>query len=310
MGAMAQTTTSSEVSGSSPRSLVWLLIVAGLAFFIGFGLLWWRSVYSSPHHVFEGMLNNSLKVNGVTRKVTQSSNGQSVLQISQLNLNGKPIVHSQTTLTQGEPTTTVVTENIGTPNDDYVRYTSIKTSQTKPSGETLDFTSILNVWGKSDTGAAPTTTDGDSYNEAVLGVVPFGKLSKAHRQELLKMMHDTNVYEVDYANVRRVTENGRPRYVYSVTVDAVAYVTLLKRFGELTGLNHLGDLDPNVYAGSGRLPFVLTVDVRSHELAKIEYADGQRVETLSGYNASHEVTIPTNAIGTDELQARLQALQQ
>lgn len=256
------------------------------------------------------MLNNSLQTRGVTRQVSQSGNGQTVNQVTRLSLEAERNAQSQTVLVQeGDRPTTVVTESIGTPTTDYVRYTSIDTAQTKANGDKLDFGSILNVWGNSETEGSEGQTDGELYNESVLGVVPFGRLDKQQRTELLDFIRSENVYEVDYGSVQRTIENGRPRYAYPVTVDAAAYILLLKRYGEMSGLNQLGTLDPGSYEGSERLPFTLVVDVWSRQLKRIDFGDGQRVENFTGHNASRGVTLPKDAIDVNELQSRLQELQ-
>src|SRR5688572_27944341 len=112
------------------------MIVLSLALFIGFGVLWWNRLYTNPERVFDAMLENSLRLNGVSRHVTQVGGGQNLDQIAQASLGATQQGESHTTLTQGEAAGAVVrTETIGTPTHDFVRYTSIDTEQTTESGE-------------------------------------------------------------------------------------------------------------------------------------------------------------------------------
>lgn len=284
-----------------------LLTFLGIVLLAASSYTWWRLVYNAPANVFESMLNNSLRLQGVSRTVEQGGE-QETDQVSRLSLVPRPVVQADTTLYQ-LPDTTVVTQSIGTPYDDYVRYTRVDTSQTNQDGQAIDFSNILNVWGRAADPFGTGQTDGELYAEAVLGVVPFGDLDPNQRQELLDIMLNQGVYDVDYDNVKRQIIGGRPQYVFPVEIDPEAYIKLLKRYAELTGLNNLSEIDPSVYASAESIPFTLTVDVWSRQLTEISYDTGDRVEKLSGHNASQDVTLPADPISVDELQERLQSLQ-
>lgn len=293
------------------RFSVLQIVLVALVLFACFSVVWWRGVYTNPERVWNSMLENSLRLNGVTKHVTQSSGGQNVDQVIQLSLGSVNKVQSLTTLTQeGDESLKVVTETIGTPSSDVIRYKSIDTAQTNENGEPLDFSEVVGVWGRNaQEDPGDTATNGELFNESVLGVVPFGELNPDQREELLKMVKDEEIYEIDFARVERTINNGRPRYTYDVAVNAEGYVKLLKRFAEMTGLNHLDTLDPSQYAGSERLSFKIGVDVRSRQLARIDYGDSGRSEELSGYNLVKPVDIPENPLSVEELQQRLQSVQ-
>lgn len=257
------------------------------------------------------MVNNSMRLSGITKKVSQTADGQQVDQITQVQIGPETRVLTQTRLSELSATPTViVTQTIGTPTTDYTRYVSVDTKQTKPNGQPLDFTNVLGVWGSSTAGTISTSTSGQLYNETILGVIPFGNLNQTKRHKLQQLIRKQNVYEVDYKNVARSLESGRPTYTYQVTVDAQAYVTLLKQFGNAVGLNHMADLNPADYATSERLPFTVAVDVWSREVKRIVYGDGGRTEEYSGYNAVKPIEIPKTVVTVQELQSRLQSLQQ
>ncbi len=286
------------------------ITILAAVLFIGSGVIWWNRVYTNPQRVFTGMLENSLRTNGVSRHVVQTGNGQDLNEISQLSIGASQTAQSLTTLTQGSDASTVVqTETIGTPTRDYTRYTSIQTDQKSTSGQSLDFSKVLGVWGDNENDSDKTVTNGELYNESTLGIVPFGNLSAKSRSQLLKSIADNNVYEVDYSKVARQRHGLRQVYVYTVNVDASKYVQVLKDFAKASGLNHLESLDPANYTGSDKLNFTLSVDVLSRQLTRIVYADGSRTEDLSGYNAIKNVNLPTDTITIDELQSRLQQIQ-
>lgn len=285
-------------------------ILLALIIFVGFGVYWWRAVYLDPQKTFEAVLNNSLQLHGITKVVTQDQNGQSLHQASRLSNTDQPNVFSKIILKQGV-NTTVNTETIGTPKADYVRYTSIQTDQKNAQGATMDFSSVLGIWGSDEAQMNTGQTDGQSFNENAIGIFPFGNLSLAQRHQLLQFITDEKVYQVDYSKVTKRLENSRPRYTYKVGVDAEAYVKMIQKFGQMIGLDNLGGLDPSQYAGSERLQFEVTVDVWSRELTAIKNEGSDRAELYSGHNAAMSIDIPSvdAVISIEELQIRLQNLQ-
>lgn len=283
------------------------IYLSGLIILLTFSWLWWNNVHNNPKNVFEGMLKNSLQLKGLTRSVHQEGVGQTLDQKIALNLTPSSFALSKTAIHQeGAVTADVTTESIGTPQNDYVRYTFIETSQKKDNGEPLDFSSILNIWGGSE--SSDSTTDGELFNESVFGIVPFANLTPRERDEILNLMIANNIYEVDYEALKKETKDGRPTIVYEVEVDPSNYVVMLKRLAELTNLNNLGHLNPSDYAGADKVRFVLEVDVWSRQLTRVVYGNGEREEHISSHNIVRGVAIPKDSISIEELQDRLQKI--
>lgn len=286
-------------------------VVVAVAIFVGFGWLWWHRVYNNPQRAFWGMLRNSLNTTNVTRHVTQTSQDGSLEQIIQLNLGSPTTVRSATTLKQPSMNgnNTVRTENIGTPTTDYARYVSIDTKELSPNGRPLNFSGVLNVWGKSEPDPNNPDSNGQLLSQTVFGLVPFGRLSSNDRLQLLKIMSDQNVYSVDYKSVTAKRENGRAVYVYNVTIKPDAYMIMLKQFAQDLGMNQLASVDPSQYAGSQAQTFTFTIDKLSRQLLDIGYADGSRSEAYSGFGLQIPVKLPQKTISITDLQNRLQQLQ-
>jgi hypothetical protein len=204
--------------------------------------------------------------------------------------------------------TRVETESISTPSEEFVRYTAIETPQESPTGEQLNFEELIGIWGK--TSNQQTQQPGELYGESVLGVVPTANLSMAQREQLMQTIRENNVYEYDESALEREIKDGRPTYVYSVSVAPKAYIMLLKQFGSMVGLRQLEGLDPAQYEGAQALQFKLTVDVWSQRLTGIEFAGGERIETTGGFGINYDVELPQDSIPVEELQAKLQQAQQ
>lgn len=286
------------------KPITWSVLI--IIVILGSLALWYKNIYSDPRRVFNAMLENSLRVASVTKQVEQGDESQTLNQQIRLQAGSMHVAQSLTNLSQkGLASANVVTESIGTPTSDYVRYRSIETDQKSATGGNLDFSKVLGVWGKSE---ASGETSGELYNETILGVIPFGNLSASDRQKLIFMVSSLDVYKVEYANVKRVTVNGRPTYEYRVKVLPEAYVTMLKSYARMAGLTQLRDINPANYADASAIEFTVTVDVITRRLSSVVYESG-RQENYVSYGNEVGVKLPEDAVSVDELQQRIQQVQ-
>ena len=294
----------------TPRIVYRLIILLAIIIFGGSGWAWWHYIHSEPQQVFEGMISNSLSTRGLAKRVQQSSGNQGLDERVELMTSPYNLAHSQTVLSQtGDNTAAITTETIGTPFTDYVRYLDIISNQKDANGHPIDFSKIKNIWGKTSASDDKTHTSGELFNETILGVVPVGDLPVAQRQALLKQIIDENVFTVDYSNVSRGIKNGRPTYVYSVTVKPEPYVHMLKTFAKDIGLTQLDTVDPANYHDSSPLEFKLTVDVWTHQLRAVNYITADRQEVLGSFGIQRPVAIPSQTISIDALQAKVQQIE-
>jgi hypothetical protein len=274
-------------------------------------VLWaqWHFIRSNPERTFFGAIENSLKASSVSKQVTQKAPGQELEQNVELNLSPEHTARAKATISeQGENNTVVQTETIGTPKEDYVRYTAIETDQKSASGNVLDFSKLVNLWGKSQSPDGKQTT-GELYGESVLGVVPFGDLSAAERKQLIEFIKSKHVFQFDEAKVKRELKDGRPVYTYTISVSPEGYVGMLKQFAKAAGLTQLEKIDPSSYRDSQPIPIKLSIDVWARQVTHISYGDGGRTEQLGSYGVNHDITLPNKTIPVQDLQQRLQTVQ-
>jgi hypothetical protein len=302
-------TSNGSSGGKGQGRLALMLVVAAVIVFGASGWAWWHSIRSNPERTFYGALENNLRTRSVTRQVEQSSGSQKLTQGVELSLSPKAVAHGFTTMSQsGQVNASVKTEIVSKATEEYVRYTAIDTDQKGTAGTPLNFKDLLNIWGKSST--EQTGQPGELYGESVLGVVPTANLGAHNRQALMKLIREKKVYDFNEQKLERKIQNGRPTYIYNVTVAPQAYIALLKDFGGMTGLKQLESLDPEQYKGAQPLTFRLTVDVWGQKLTAVEYAGGVRTERVGSYGMHHDVDVPKSSIPTEELQAKLQQVQQ
>lgn len=273
-------------------------------------IAWQYHNTTNSDRVFWGMVDQNLKTSAYSRHTTQKSGSQSVDQVIETSTSPEQLVYSQTVFEQtGVDSATAVTENIGTPTQDFVRYNSIVTSQKGADGKPLDFSKVLGVWGVTESPEDGQTV-GQQYNQAVLGIIPTGNLTATQRRELVKQMKELHVYEYKVLETTRIWPFGRPNYTMQVTVTPVAYITMLKTFASQVGLNHLEDINPLDYASAQKLTFTVSVDGWTHQMTRADQSQGAKSEIISGRNLKKSLpAAPTDAISVDELQARLQAVQ-
>lgn len=283
-------------------SIVLILALAGAGKW-----MWWRKVYSKPENVFGRMLSNSLSTRSVTRHSSQTDGFQTLKQDTQYV--GAPL-HQVNVLSnlrqENDSDTVIITENLTDKDNNFVRYKSISTAQKSSSGQDFNFSNVLNVWGQ-----APATENSNSITQSYIQniVVPFAYLNPDNKRTLINQINKENVYEVDYSAVTRRIINGRPTYIYPVTVKPVPYINMVKTFAKLFKATQLDDVNTDDYASIPPLKFEFEVDVWSSQLTKIIYTGSEKTEAITSHGARSIFTKPDTTITLEELQARLQQLQ-
>ena len=291
---------------SSAKFIISVAVIIGVSTF----LAWQYHNTTNADRVFWGMVDENLQTSAYSRNTVQKNGSQSVTQVIQTATSPQQLIYSQTVFQQtGVDSATAITENIGTPTEDYVRYNSIVTSQKSANGGQLDFSDVVGKWAAAGSGAGGETT-GQQYNQAVLGIIPTGNLSSAERRAIIKTMKDQGTYRYSVIETKRTWPFGRPTYTFQVTVSPEGYITTLKQFAEEVGLNHLEKVQPADYASSQKLTFIVSVDGWTHQMTRADQNQGARSETISGRNLKKTLpSTPSDTIPVDELQARLQSVQ-
>jgi hypothetical protein len=206
----------------------------------------------------------------------------------------------------------VNTETIGTPQNDYVRYTTIDV--TGKNAKKLDTSKVLNKWSKTaalNTGSANAAVP--FFAQVMLGfeggnLVPVANLPSASRAQLLQRLHRDVIFQTSFSNVKRQKVAGRAVYTYEVSVQPVAYAAFQKAFAQAIGMKTLDDVDPNAYQNQTAIKVELSVDARSHQLVSVNYPASKHVETYSSYGVPTEVALPGKTISSSQLQGLLSAL--
>ncbi len=282
-----------------------ILILALLIFsFALFG--WWKNIYNSPHNVFNGMLTNNLSTSSVTRETNTNENGADQKRVETLSFVPENSVRSVVSIKQSEngQNNEVSTETIGTLREDYSKYLTIKTNQKNQAGKALDYSSIQNIWSKSD----PLQEKPQYFSQSALGLMLFANLDGNTRQQAIKLIQDKKAYDVNYSEVKPLKINGKSALVYPVKVNLEAYVQAVQIVAKQIGLSDLANLDPSSYKDQPPVEIKLTVDKISRQLIRIEYS-GDQIETYSAYGINTPVSLPSKTISAADLQQKVQEIQ-
>ncbi len=287
-----------------------LLFGIGAALLLLGGWLWARYVYVQPERVFWGMIENNLSSYGVTKRTAESNQLGSTEQYAELGFGDTTLAHSVTYVRQAteEGDSRVVTESIATKDAAYNRYTSVDTPIAGSSGQPLDFSNVIGVWGKTE----PEDEAGGSQYlaEYLLGVVPYGNLPAEQRQELIRFMREHDVFVPDYAQVEKTAANGRAIYNFPVAIKPAAYIGMLQTYARLSGIGEVPGLNASDYENSPDLLIQFSIEPYSRNLRSLTYETaGGREEEYFSHGVRPGVRVPEETIPISELQERLQAIQ-
>lgn len=267
--------------------------------------LWWVQVYTNPKNVFNGMLNGSLSIYGVTKTVEQKTAGASLKEVSQAQFGGQNIVETKSVVNQqiNDGDANIVTRTIATPQENFVQYNKILMPKVKDKAP-IDFTPILNKWGKQSNEEG----GGGVFSSAVFGIILFGNLPKEKREEILELTQKNKVYSIDYDKVQSKNIDGKSAYVYPVEVNLEGYVKVLIKYDEMLGLGTSKQVDPKMYKEQPPIKVSLSIAKNSRELLEVKIEENKQSELFSGYGIRKSIDPPSNSVPRQQLELEMQKL--
>lgn len=281
-----------------------VLLSVAVALLAGCGYYWYQNVLTNPQRILSDMLDKSLQTTSVDRKVSQQDAQGKIEETVHLSFTPTTALNSTTKLQQTSQlgTTEVTTEKLGTQDVDYIRYASINVN-----GKSKNDNDVVGSWASRK--GNPQTGESTSFlNDALFVAVPFGNLNFDQRREVKDEIAKVNLYKYQSSKIEYV--NGRPTMSYNIDLDPQALVQVLSKYVEVTRVGSGEQLDPVAYRGAGKIPVVLQVDLFSRHVKNVEFASSGRSENYYAYNLVRSVEPPHKTISVEELQARLQKLEQ
>jgi hypothetical protein len=281
---------------------VWAYAAAGLFIaLLGWLFFSWRQS-ATPQAILWTMLDNNLATSSVTCQITDTSNGADRHEYVRLRFGAQNSAQSFATLT--DKNTTVTTESITTPTDNYVRYTAVKTNTKNTNGQSLNFKPLLNVWGHQKP-AQNMAAFGQASRQAC--GLPFASLSHEQRGQIIAAAKQSKAFSFDSA--KHVTVHGRQAYQYELNIAPVPYVTYLKSVARALGTNDLQEVVPTSYAGLATSHLTVTVDIARKQLVSVGFPGTKHSASVTDYGLNAPLALPQETIPLTSLQSRLGKVQ-
>lgn len=275
---------------------VWMAVI-GLLVLLGGLWAWYQYLHRGTYNVFWDTVDNNLNLFGVTRQTTQENGNAKFNQKLQISLGANDVAHGVTTVMQ--PTAAgnnvIVTETIGTPTNNYVRYTNIQTP-TK-----VNTAPIINKWSR-DLLVVGNTQNRSTLTDGLLSALPIADLSQPQRQEIVQFMKDNNVYTVDYKGAKVVERAGKQGYEYNVRIDFQKYMEAAKQIDAMMGIGQLKNVDLQSYENAQPQDVTLVMSIDGRQLLEISYPGSTLKETFSSYGARVPVELPETDMSRSELE--------
>lgn len=286
----------------SPKKAI---TISAVVFILACIIAWWQFIFAEPSRVLSDMLAGNLRTPGVVKQVEQTAGQGQLDQNTYLSFVDGPVSQALTTLEQtdssGAPSK-IVTENIGTPGKDYIKYRMIDVqSDGQGAGNSAE-----NVWA-SRAEEGKSGQQANFLNQTLFGLVAFGNFDKDQAEALKATAEQAGIY--NYSAVDKGFENGRLVYRYNMEIQPSNLISYLAKYSLLLGVDHNGQLNPQNYVNVQPVKAIFTVDVLSRELTSIEYTNTGRTELYNSFGLKRPIEIPTETISIDALQRRLQSSQ-
>lgn len=271
------------------QTLLWRLLVMGIAWFLIAGAAWWFLVYTNPERVFQDMLRHNFMTQGYTRTVeAEAEGGASQKRITQIQMGVSP--SARIVEESKQPDSAQTTEFISTRERTFARFLEYQNPQ------------VENIWAILP---QANTLESEVIERTYF---PMGRLDQAERERLLHFINQNTVYSVNYDTVRQEKVNGRSAYTYDVTVQLQAYAGMLQEFGRAIGFeSYVAGIDPSRFASSEPVALKVSVDKVSHALLRWQGMGVSATESYSAYGITGKpVDTPMDYITLKELESRLE----
>lgn len=289
--------------GIRKKTIFSALILCGAIIFVVAGVLAYTNLYMNKERRFWAAIENGLRTNSVTKEVVQDNPNGSSIQLSRMNFGPNTFVEGKTSVynrTSTVTSTTIVTRTLTTKDASFVQYEDIQTNEKKDDDSAFDFTDVIGTWAKQDTNEE---TGKEQLAENFIQLVPFASLDGQVAQDFVKKLREVNAYSVDFGATEEDSKNKLT--VYSVTVNAKAYVSVLSEVMEASGFGQLPMLDESQYDATSTIKIKLAID-SANTVRKIAFSESE-FESYLDYGASFALQTPDTTISLLDLQTRLQS---
>lgn len=265
--------------------------------------VWYTRLYMTNERRFWSAIETSMSTPSVVRTLEQGGSGNQVVQQYRFHYAPQQAIENKVEFNQKSATvdTSVITEGIIFPDDQYLRYVSFENNSA--SGESVsDIDELLGQWARQE------SIDPDesrlNYLSEYVTLVVFGNFPANIRNEIMQELKDKNVYSVDYENAIEDTVDGDDVLRYATIVNLRAFAETLNSAFVRAGYGDFPPLSPDNYREGSTLNSSMVVRKRDNTIVGVNF--GNREEAYSNYGVIKNIETPDATLTIDELQSKVQ----
>jgi hypothetical protein len=291
------------------KKLLSTLMLFGIVIMLVAAWLWYTRLYLNNERRFWMAVDNSLATTSVTKVVKSEDTFQTSDNRQRLHFASTMQNESRTYLSQGDEQnkSQVVTNTLVRPDDFYVQYESISTTEKASDGSDIDFGNLNGVWARQDNSPETLEAVKNNYVGSIINLIPNGNLPKDLRSQLINELRSSGAYKTDYKNASDKVIDGRPTLSYDLVIDKKKYATALNNFYKQTRFGEIADINPENFVEEDVIRVTVVIDKWSNRITSVGTIGGE--EKYGGYGITTIQALPKDTISLTELQTRLQSVQ-
>lgn len=294
---------SATASWNLAKLTKYFLIIAAVLLLVS-AWLWYTRLYMTNERRFWSAIESSMSTPSVVRTLEQGGTGNKVVQQYRFHYAPQQVIENRVSFEQKSATvdTSVVTEGIIFPDDQYLRYVSFENNS--PSGESVsDIDELLGVWARQE--SVDVEDSRLNYLSEYVTLVVFGNFPANVRNEIMQELQEKNVYSIDFENAIEDKVDGDSVLRYATIVDLQAFAETLNNAFIRAGYGEFPPLSPENYREGSTLNSSIVVRKRDNTIVEVNF--GNRQEQYSNYGVIKNIEAPEAPITIDELQSKVQA---
>lgn len=284
-------------------------------YFVAFGVVvaivtsyfWYSQLYMTPERRFWIAINNSMSTSSVVRTLTQGGTGNQVVQDYRFHFAPQRVVENKVVYVEKSATTntSVTTEGIIYPTDQYLRYTEFTNSRSD-SVDNANIDSVLGQWAIQET---PDPEEAKlNYLSEQVSLVIFGNYGANIRSDMIKQLQERSVYGKEILNPLEDEFNDEKVYIYTISVKLKDYAEILNNAFISAGYGEFAPLNPDNYSTDSKVNGNVIVQKKNNSVVAVRF--GGREEVYKNYGVVKQVEKPIAEMTVEELQQKVQVLLQ
>jgi hypothetical protein len=298
--------TKSTIMSWNLAKLTKVFVVFALLIGLSGSYVWYSRLYMTNERRFWSAVENSMATQSVTRILTSGGSGNKVVQSQQFFFAPQQATRSHVSYVQKNATvdTAVETEGITFIGEQFSRYTSFRTNQTRDDGTSPNLDDILGKWEVERTQEADLDQARLTYIGDLVTLAIFGNFTADFRNTTIENLKNNDTYRVNADGISEDVFDDQKVIIVPVSIGLKNYVTQLNESFKVAGYGEFPALNPENYREDSRIPASFMINPKNNSVMGIQYGD--RDEKYRGYGINMRVEAPEATFEGGQLEALVQ----